>query len=149
MGAEVSEALHRLVAERAWHVCEYCLVHEDDVYHGCEVDHIRSVKHGGLTVAENLALACFHCNRHKGTDLGSVSPNTAALVRFYNPRTDRWKDHFYRSEGRIEALTDIGEVTVRVLDFNHPERVAFRRLLSESGRYPSVEALALLKENSG
>lgn len=74
MGSEVSAALYRLVGERAWHVCEYCLVHEQDIYHGCEVDHIRSVKHGGLPVAENLAWACLHCNRHKGTDLGSVNP---------------------------------------------------------------------------
>ncbi len=59
MGSEVNEALRRRVAERAYRVCEYCLVHEEDVYHGCEVDHIRSVKHGGLTVEENLALACF------------------------------------------------------------------------------------------
>ena len=78
--------LRRRVAERAWHVCEYCLVHEDDVYHGCEVDHIRSLKHEGLTAEENLAFACFHCNRHKGTDLGSMGARTGGLVRFYNPR---------------------------------------------------------------
>ena len=50
MASEVNEALRRLVAERACHVCEYCLVHEEDVYHGCELDHVRSVKHLGLTV---------------------------------------------------------------------------------------------------
>lgn len=146
MSSEVSDALRRLVADRAYRVCEYCLVHEEDVYHGCEVDHILSVKHGGLTVAENLAYACFHCNRHKGTDLGSVSLRAGTLVRFYNPRLDRWKEHFCRDESRIEAVTDIGEVTVRLLEFNHPERVAFRKFLAEAGRYPSVEALARLRE---
>jgi HNH endonuclease len=94
-----------------------------DVYHGCEVDHVRSVKHGGLTLEDNMALACFHCNRHKGTDLGSVSVRTETLVRFYNPRTDHWKEHFCWSEARIEPLTDIGEVTARLLEFNHPESV--------------------------
>jgi len=108
MGSDVSEALRRLVADRAYHVCEYCLVHEADVYHGCEVDHILSVKHGGLTGQENLAFACFHCNRHKGTDLGSVSARTGTLVRFYNPRIDTWKEHFFWNEGRIETLTEIG-----------------------------------------
>ena len=68
------------------------------------------------------------------------------MVRFYNPRADGWKDHFFWSEGRIEPLTEIGEVTVRLLDFNHQERVAFRNLLAEAGRYPTVEALALLQE---
>ena len=145
MGSEINEALRRQVVERAYHVCEYCLVHEEDVYHGCEVDHIRSVKHSGLTVEENLAFACFHCNRHKGTDLGSVSTRTETLVRFYNPRTDGWKDHFHWNEGRIELLTDIGEVRVRLLEFNHPERVAFRKSLGEEGRYPSIGALALVR----
>ena len=145
MGSEVNEALRRLVTERAYHVCEYCLVHEEDVYHGCEVDHIRSLKHGGMTVEENLALACFHCNRHKGTDLGSVSVRTGTLVRFYQPRTDGWKVHFHWNESRIEPLTDHGEVTARLLEFNHPERVAFRKFLAEAGRYPTIEALALLR----
>lgn len=89
MSSEVNEALRRFVADRAYYVCECCLVHKEDVYRGCEVDHIRSVKHGGLSVAENLALACFHCNRHKGTDLGidrrqsDLSPNPLTrLVSF-------------------------------------------------------------------
>src|SRR6266566_752300 len=146
MSSEVSASLRRQVRERAWSICEYCLVHEDDLFHGCEVDHILSVKHGGLSVPENLAFACFHCNRHKGTDLGSVTVHTRTLIRFFNPRLDRWKEHFYWNEFRIEPLTDTGEVTVRLLEFNHPERVAFRKLLSETGRYPTVEALALLKE---
>jgi len=145
MAGEVGAALRQLIAERAWQVCEYCLVHEGDLYHGCGVDHIRSRKHGGETVPENLAFACFHCNRHKGTDLGSVSVRTGALVRFFHPRSDRWREHFGWNEGRIEPLTDIGEVTARLLEFNHPERVALRRALAETGRYPSVEALALVR----
>jgi len=122
---------------------EYCLVHEEDVYHGCEVDQVISVRHGGLTVAENLAWACFHCNRHKGTDLGSISAPTGMLTRFYNPRSHGWKEHFSWNEARIEPLTDIGEVTERLLDFKHSERTAFRKLLAEAGRYPTIEALAL------
>jgi hypothetical protein len=43
MSNEVSDALRLLVAERAYRVCEYCLVHEEDAYHGCEVDHVRLV----------------------------------------------------------------------------------------------------------
>ena len=128
------------------YACEYCLVHENDSYHGCEVDHVISLKHGGLTVPENLASACFHCNRHKGTDLGSLSLHRVMLVRFYNPRSDRWKEHFSLSEGRIEALREVGEVTCRTLEFNHPERLAFRTLLFQAGRYPTMEALALVRE---
>jgi hypothetical protein len=146
MGEDIGAPLRRLVAERACHLCEYCLVHEDDLYHGCEVDHIISLKHGGLTAPENLAYACFHCNRHKGTDLGSLHAASGGFVRFYNPRSHRWSEHFACWQGRIEPLTPIGEVTVRVLDFDHPERVALRKLLAEIGRYPTLEALARMRE---
>ena len=57
MASEVSDLVRRHVADRAFRVCEYCLVHEDDLYYGCEVDHSRSRKHGGPTIEENLALA--------------------------------------------------------------------------------------------
>jgi hypothetical protein len=146
MSSQISEALRRLVAERGYHVCEYCLIHEEDAYHGCEVDHIVSLKHGGLTVPENLANACFHCNRRKGTDVGSIDVRTGKFVRLFHPRADRWRDHFYLSEGRIEPLTDIGEVTSRVLDLNHPKRVTFRKLLAGIGRYPTLAALARMQE---
>jgi len=145
MSNDVSDALRRLVQERAWHVCEYCLVHERDLFHGCEVDHVRSMKHRGLTTEDNLAFACLLCNRHKGTDLGSVSELSGGLVRFYNPRSDRWSEHFHWNDARIEPVTEIGEVTTLVLQFNHAERVAFRRFLSRAGRYPSIEAMALLR----
>ena len=109
MGGEVSDALRRLVMSRADFLCEYCLVQAVDLYHGCEVDHVISIKHGGLTALENLASACFHCNRHKGTDIGSLGRHGGSLVRFYNPRSDAWKTHFYHNNGRIEPLTDIGK----------------------------------------
>ena len=38
----VSTALRQLVRARAKRVCEYCLIHEEDTYFGCQVqaDHI-------------------------------------------------------------------------------------------------------------
>ena len=146
MNAEISDTTRRQVAERAYHVCEYCLVHEADLFHGCEVDHVVSLKHNGATALENLAYACFHCNRHKGSGLGSIAAATGKLTRFFNPRSDRWPAHFSLNGGRIEPLTDIGEVTVRILDFNHPDRVRQRELLAGAGCYPSIEALARMKE---
>jgi hypothetical protein len=47
MSSYVSAELRRLVANRANHKCEYCLIHEEDTFFGCEVDHIISLKHGG------------------------------------------------------------------------------------------------------
>ena len=97
-----------------------------------------SEKHGGLTVAENLALACTFCNLHKGSDLGSLA-GSGDLVRFYHPRTDLWLDHFALVEATIEPLTDIGEVTVRIFRFNHPDRLLERQNLIDAELYPRRE----------
>jgi hypothetical protein len=69
----ISVGLRRLVVSRAGRLCEYCLLHEDDAYFGCEVDHIISEKHGGATDSMNLAYACMSCNRSKGSDVGSIT----------------------------------------------------------------------------
>ena len=66
----ISVALRRTVAKRANRLCEYCLIHEDDTYFGCQVDHIISEKHDGPTDESNLAYACLYCNRNKGSDIG-------------------------------------------------------------------------------
>jgi dihydrofolate reductase len=36
----------------------------------------------------------------KGTDVASIDLQTGQLVRLFNPRQDRWADHF-RSAGRV------------------------------------------------
>jgi len=142
MSSYVSAALRRLVAVRADFLCEYCLVHEDDTVFGCEVDHIISAKHGGATDAENLAYACAFCNRAKGSDIGYIVPGTGRFVRFFNPRTDRWAEHFTLDGVTLVPLSDIGEVTARILVFNDSDRLLERQTLQAVGRYPSVEAMA-------
>ena len=132
----ISRQLRDLVRTRAGSCCEYCLIHVDDCFLGCEADHIVAEKHGGQTEPDNLAYACMPCNRHKGTDLGSVARATGELVRFYDPRKDRWDEHFRLDSARIEPLSDIGEVTVRILGVNLPERVLERLDLIDLGRYP-------------
>ena len=76
MASVVSAALRRLVVQRAHFLCECCLIHEEDTFYGCQVDHIISIKHGGLSESENLAYACPFCNRSKGSDIGSIEPGT-------------------------------------------------------------------------
>src|SRR3954453_10848429 len=94
----------RIVAVRAHHVCEYCLIAEEDAFFRFQVEHIISRKHGGTSELENLALACVFCNRYKGSDIASLIPETNELVRLYNPRSDRWRDHFHLSGVVIESL---------------------------------------------
>jgi hypothetical protein len=132
--------LRRSTAARADGRCEYCLIHEDDTFYGCEVDHIISEKHGGPTVSENLAYCCLPCNRYKGSGLGYFTGTPSRLVRFFNPRLDTWSDHFILDGAFIRPLTAIGEATERVFKFNEVERLMERRELAAVGRYPGKSA---------
>jgi hypothetical protein len=129
----ISTALRRQVRERAGNRCEYCLIHEDETEFGCEVDHILSEKHSGPTVADNLALACFFCNRNKGSDMGSVRrSDDPVFIRFFNPRTDLWEEHFeHDSEFRIMGRTDIGRTTARIFGFNVEARLLERQAAAD------------------
>jgi hypothetical protein len=146
MRSYVGEELRRLVAARAEHICEYCLIHEDDTFLGCEVDHIISVKHGGPTVADNLTYACAFCNRQKGSDIGSILWRTGEFIRFFNPRTDRWSQHFRLEGVVVQPQTGIGEVTTPILDLNHSDRLLERQTLLAVGRYPTISALTRMKQ---
>lgn len=132
--------LRRHIIARAEEICEYCLIADDDTFFGCEADHIVSEKHGGRTEAENLAYACVSCNQAKGSDIGSIDWDSQEFVRFYNPRVDRWADHFELVGSDIEGLTPIGLATSRILGFNIAERVLERQSLQAIGRYPSTAA---------
>ena len=66
------------------------------------------------------------------------------LTPFFNPRVDRWSEHFALRDAWIESLTDVGDVTARILEFNSPERAFERELLRQLGRYPSADARAIM-----
>src|SRR5439155_23823026 len=93
-GRHVSAALRLQVRQRAAGCCEYCLVHEDYVIAPHEPDHITAEQHGGPTSSQNLALACFQCNRLKGTNIASIDPKTGQKVFLFDPRRDNWSEHF-------------------------------------------------------
>lgn len=94
-----------------------------------------------------MALACVFCNRYKGSDIASLIPETDELIRFYNPRINRWQEHFRLNGIIIEPLTEIGEATIRILQMNHEDQILEREVLSRRGRYPSQLALTLILEH--
>ncbi len=145
MSSQISDEVRQAVVRRANHVCEYCLIHEDDTFYGCQVDHIISIKHGGSSSPDNLAQACGVCNRAKGSDVGSIIWDTGEFCRFFNPRTDWWSEHFHVNGAEIQPLTPIGQVTARILSFNTIERVVEREALIAVGRYPTPEALEITR----
>jgi len=132
----IPEGIRQQVMARAKSRCEYCRLHEDDTYYTHEIDHIYAEKHGGDTVENNLCLACADCNRHKGSDLCSLDPQTGEVVSLFHPRRNLWHEHFRLIDtGIIEPLTATGRVTERVLRFNRVELVADRARLIALGRY--------------
>lgn len=135
MPTDVPDQLRLLIAMRANYCCEYCLLPQLAALHKHEPDHIVSRQHGGETVIENLALACWLCNRFKGPNVGSFDPETGALTPFFNPRTQKWADHFKLEDGVICPLTPEGRVTVKILRLNDEDRVAERQGLIEAGLY--------------
>lgn len=133
----IPASLRRQVYERAGGRCEYCQLAEADAFFSHEADHIISEKHGGDTSAENLALSCFDCNRFKGSDIAPTDQLTGTLVYLFNPRAQRWHDHFAVEEGLIVPLTPAGRVTEKILKLNLTERVEVRAELARRGLWPS------------
>ena len=133
--AYVPAALRREVIERAGARCEYCRFPQDASLLAFEVEHVVAEKHGGATTADNLALACPNCNRYKGTDLGSLDPETGVLTPFFHPRTEDWHEHFRLDGALVVPRTPVGRVTVAILQLNHPDRVLEHQILIRIGQY--------------
>jgi len=137
MSRYIPESVRLLVAARANHRCEYCLLPQKVAGFSFEIDHVISLKHGGSSATDNLAWSCPLCNGNKGSDLGTlVGSHPKQLVRFFNPRTDVWEEHFEILDGEILSKTPIGEATVRIFDFNRPEDIAIRQKLAAIGFFP-------------
>ncbi|MBM4255659.1 MAG: HNH endonuclease [Deltaproteobacteria bacterium] len=129
--------LRRLVWQRASQRCEYCHVSAEVTLLPFQIDHIIAEKHGGPTVADNLALSCERCNSHKGPNIaGYLAGQHVAL---FNPRTDRWTDHFAWDGPVLVGKTPTGKVTIEVLAINLSYRVALRAALIEEGSFPPPE----------
>jgi len=101
----ISVELRKLVRDRASKRCEYCRIHQDFSIYTHEVDHIIAVKHGGESIADNLALSCLSCNRHKGSDFATIDKLTKEIVPLFNPRSQIWDEHFYTKNAKIEGKT--------------------------------------------
>jgi hypothetical protein len=132
--SDLSPAMRAMVVRRAGERCEYCglaQTGQEAVFH---IDHVIPRVAGGPTVDENLALACVSCSLHKAAKQTAIDPIDAAEVPLFNPRTQRWSEHF-RWEGET-VLT--GRATVAALRMNRPLILAIRREEVARGRHPHV-----------
>ena len=132
----ISAALRAAVRRRAGGRCEYGRVPEVGAFFAHEPDHIIATQHGGRTELENFALACIQCNRLKGPNIASVDPEAKRVVPLFNPRTDRWAEHFRTEGGRIVPVTPVGRARAALLGFADPDREGARRKLWRAHGYP-------------
>jgi HNH endonuclease len=118
----MTDELRQFVRARAQFRCEYCRMPERLLpFHRFETDHIRPEKFAGQASAENLAWACLSCNRHKGPLIAAHDPDSTELVRLFNPRLDRWEEHFEYRPPRLIGITAIGRATAWALSMNSPD----------------------------
>lgn len=96
---------------------------------------------GGTDSLDNLALACFHCNRRKTNRLTAIDPETGETVPLFNPRQDNWREHFVWSVDKLQVvgLTAIGRATIATLSLNRERILHIRAADVEMGRHPPVD----------
>ena len=87
-----------------------------------EIEHMIPKVAGGETARTNLWLSCPSCNRFKGVKVDAIDPETQIVVSLFNPRTQKWFEHFEWSEDgtHIIGRTAIGRATIEALKLNHP-----------------------------
>src|ERR1051325_5285755 len=122
----MNERLRAYVAERAGYACEYCLL-PDRLFTGAfHVEHVIPRVHGGTDEPNNLAYACSRCNENKSVNLSGIDAMTGQVAVLYNPRNQKWSEHFHIEFAAIAGLTETGRATVIVLRMNDEPRIKLR-----------------------
>jgi HNH endonuclease len=137
----ISESVQAQVRQRAVYLCEYCHASEQWQYVRFTVDHVMPLSLGGVDDLENLALACFHCNRRKTNRLTAIDPQSNEETPLFNPRQQVWHEHFILSADGllILALTTVGRATIATLALNRERVINIREADKAVGRHPPAE----------
>lgn len=134
----VPAELRRFITELAQNCCEYCRLQASYSADSFTIDHILPRAQDGLTVAENLALCCNGCNQHKSAKTFATDPATELLTALFNPRQQRWLEHFAWNDDftLMLGLTPTGRATIEALRLNRAGLVNLRRALYAIGEHP-------------
>ncbi|MEQ9359841.1 HNH endonuclease [Coleofasciculus chthonoplastes] len=135
---QIPETIQNQVRQRANFLCEYCHASEQWQYVAFTIEHIIPLAKNGAETLDNLALACFHCNRKKSDRTTAIDPQLGAEVSLFNPRQDNWSNHFIWSvDGLfIIGLTPVGRTTVTALALNRERVINIRAADKAVGRHP-------------
>ena len=138
MARKISELVQAQVRQRAKYLCEYCHTDERWQYVQFTIDHLKAVSDGDEDEPENLALACFHCNRRKSSKRSAIDRESGQAVPLFHPRHHVWVEHFiWSADGlRVLPLTAIGRATVEALELNRERILQIRAADVSVNRHP-------------
>jgi len=121
--------------------CGYCRLREEITGTPLEIEHIVPEARGGPTRRANLWAVCRYCNLLKSDRVEALDPETGALTPLFNPRAERWSDHFSWIDGglRIQGTTPTGRATVEALALNRALLVRARMYWISAGWHPPAE----------
>jgi hypothetical protein len=100
------------------------------------VEHVLPSALDGPSTFDNLALSCPSCNLYKSDLLEARDPDTAQLAPLFNPRTDKWSNHFTWNKHTLVPLTPVGRATAALLHLNHPRKLLIRQAEQRFGLFP-------------
>jgi hypothetical protein len=128
-------AIKRQVYTRARGYCEYCQTTDENTGQAMHTEHIDP---DGGDILDNLCLSCANCNLSKASAKNGIDPVTNLSTPLFNPRTQRWNDHFeWLDSGlRVLGLTATGRATVERLKMNRDRTIRARRRWIENKNHP-------------
>ena len=138
----ISAEVRRQVIEDTGSSCGYCLSEEVLMGVSLTFEHIIPIASGGLTTRENLWRSCRPCNEIKAARTHANDPESGEFVPLFNPRLERWTDHFQWTENytQIIGVTATGRATVAVLQLNRSLLIKARMRWRMMGWLPITEA---------
>ncbi len=137
----IPENVKTRVREAAKHRCGYCQSLQKYVLGVLEIEHIIPKASGGDDNEENLWLSCRLCNSYKGIQTRATDPISEQSIPLFNPRTQKWSQHFTWSEDSayIIGSTPCGRATVLALQLNNIYAVTVRQAWTTVGWHPPQE----------
>ena len=100
----IKKDLDTKLRRQAKNRCGYCLNPQKLLPYKLEIEHIFPQSLGGESNEENLWLACRECNAHKSAKIKAVDNLTGKTVKLFNPRTQKWHEHFDFTDDKTEII---------------------------------------------
>ncbi len=139
--SNIPEEVRARVRAEAADRCGYCRSPQRLILGWLEIEHIIPKAAGGSDEEENLWLGCRLCNNYKGSQTEGLDPETGQRLRLFDPRRQRWCDHFGWSQDgtRILGRTPCGRATVIALQLNNLIALMVRAEWIAAGWHPPAE----------